>query len=225
MVDSIQVTSSVLIPPTYGLASFNCPHCLALAHQRWYADAFGRIGSERLEVKNCAFGQCTCCGQITVWWNHSLIFPPTIGAPQLIPDCPENVRKIAEEARAVYNTSPRAAAAILRLALQVFMKETLALPGSNINSEIAELVKQGRITSRIQKAMDILRVIGNNAVHPGQIDFEEDTQVAFSLFGLLNLIVEETITRDKHIDALYENLPPSIKNQIEERNAKSIAAP
>jgi len=39
--------------------------------------------------------------------------------------------------------------------------------------------------------MDSLRVIGNNAVHPGEMDLTDDTEAASALFNLLNFVVEE----------------------------------
>src|SRR5229473_2853992 len=54
---------------------------------------------------------------------------------------------------------------------------------------------------------DIIRVIGNNAVHPGTIDLRDDQATALALFDLLNLIVDEMITRPREIDEIYKRLP------------------
>ena len=69
--------------------------------------------------------------------------------------------------------------------------------------------------------MDVLRVIGNNAVHPGQIDLKDDKAVAMKLFQLLNLIVERRISVPKQIDELFEGLPPGAKDAIERRDGKT----
>lgn len=70
--------------------------------------------------------------------------------------------------------------------------------------------------------MDVLRVAGNNAVHPGQISFEDDRGIALSMFKLLNLIAEEMITRPKEIEELYSDVvPEETKKRIDERDGKA----
>lgn len=73
---------------------------------------------------------------------------------------------------------------------------------------------------KIQKALDSVRVIGNNAVHPGQIDLKDDTDTAISLFKLLNMIVEIMITQPKKVDEIYGKLPTSAKEAIKKRDKK-----
>lgn len=63
-----------------------------------------------------------------------------------------------------------------------------------------------------------MRVIGNDAVHPGQIDLRDDTKTAEKLFQLVNLIAEVMITQPKHVDELYESLPKTKKDQITKRD-------
>lgn len=72
---------------------------------------------------------------------------------------------------------------------------------------------------RIQKALDIVRVIGNEAVHPGQIDLRDDTETASKLFNVINLIVDTMITQPRSIDELFQSLPESNRNEIEKRDA------
>ncbi|MBD1582168.1 hypothetical protein [Pseudoalteromonas sp. S16_S37] len=66
--------------------------------------------------------------------------------------------------------------------------------------------------------MDIVRVVGNESVHPGQIDLEDDADLAISLFDLLNIIAEEFITRKNNIQKLYDNLPQAKLDGIRERD-------
>ncbi len=79
------------------------------------------------------------------------------------------------------------------------------------------MVKKG-LSIKVQKALDIVRVIGNNAVHPGQIDLNDNPEIAQNLFGLINVIAEIMISQDKHIDNLYETLPDGAKEQIAKRD-------
>jgi hypothetical protein len=64
-----------------------------------------------------------------------------------------------------------------------------------------------------------VRVIGNNAVHPGELDLKDDQQTATSLFGPINIIAETMITQPKEIDAMYQKLPAGPKAAIEDRDA------
>jgi hypothetical protein len=75
---------------------------------------------------------------------------------------------------------------------------------------------QGR-SSRTH-ALDSVRVIGNEAVHPGQIDLRDTPEIAMSLFGLVNFIVEKMITEPKEIDAFYGALPATKLDQIAKRD-------
>ena len=72
---------------------------------------------------------------------------------------------------------------------------------------------------RIQKALDIVRVIGNSAVHPGQIDLRDDTATAAGLFQIINAIVAATISAEKHINTIYGRLPAGALDAIEKRDA------
>jgi hypothetical protein len=144
------------------------------------------------------------------------VYPDTGLAPLPSADMPEAVRKIYEEAAGISAKSPRGAAALLRLAVQNLC---IDLSGkNNINDAIAELVKQG-LPPRIQKALDIVRVVGNNAVHPGQIDVDNEHTV-MSLFELLNVICEYIITMPGKVAHLYSDLPEATKQSIERRDGK-----
>jgi len=73
----------------------------------------------------------------------------------------------------------------------------------------------------IQQAFDAVRVIGNESVHPGQIDLRDNPDTAFQLFNLVNFIVQEMITKPHQIQEIYNKLPQGKLQQIEERDQKS----
>jgi hypothetical protein len=129
---------------------------------------------------------------------------------------PDDVKADYTEARSILGFSPRGAAALVRLALQRLMLH-LGEKGTNLNDDIGSLVSKG-LPIDIQKALDSLRVIGNNAVHPGQIDLRDDLPTAAALFELLNLVVESTITQPKKIQELYSKLPQAALAQIQRRD-------
>jgi hypothetical protein len=122
------------------------------------------------------------------------------------------------EARDIFARSPRAAAALLRLCIQKLLA-SLGEKGKNINEDIASLVAKG-LPVTVQRALDYCRVIGNNAVHPGEINLNDTPEIAQHLFGMVNFIVEDRITRPREIDQLYANIPDASRKAIEERDRK-----
>lgn len=143
-------------------------------------------------LHNVNVSQCFNCDGVAIWIYDKLVYPQRGEAPPANPDLPEDIRRDYDEASTILDLSPRGAAALVRLCIQKLCKE-LGQPGKNINEDIAALVKTG-LDSRIQRALDAVRVIGNNAVHPGSIDLRDDRATAESLFRLLNLIAEKMIS-------------------------------
>ncbi|MFD1466924.1 DUF4145 domain-containing protein [Hymenobacter caeli] len=146
-----------------------------------------------------------------------MIYPAGGAAPLPNPDMPADVRQDYEEARSILSISPRGSAALLRLAVQRLCKH-LGQPGENINADVAALVRQG-LPVQLQKALDSLRVAGNNAVHPGQLDIYDTPEIATRLFGLLNIIVDNQITQPKAISELYDaTVPQNLQQAITRRD-------
>jgi hypothetical protein len=128
------------------------------------------------------------------------------------------------EAASISSQSPRGAAALLRLAIELLMPH-LSAEGSSLNDRIGSLVKRG-LDPVVQKALDVVRVTGNNAVHPGQIEMQDDAATANKLFGLVNIVVATMISARKQIDEMFEGLPEGVKNAIAKRDQpKQIEPP
>lgn len=159
---------------------------------------------------------CSKCRNFAIWLKEKMIYPFETIAPFPLDDMPNDVKDDFNEARNIVNVSPRSAAALLRLSLQKLMPH-LGEKGKSLNDDIGSLVKMG-LPQKIQKALDSVRVIGNNAVHPGQIDIKDDIQTAAALFELVNLIVDVMITQETKVDEIYNKIPESIKEQIKERD-------
>jgi len=236
----------------YGQEAFVCPHCSVFAQQVWHQVVFKKeshvnewgIGDiveyyqieegagvffqdgEFLRQRNVlAFCICQSCKESSLWSDHTLVYPVKSLIPSARDLMPNDVKKLYEEASAVFNSSPRASVALLRLALELLLPHLGAKKG-NINSMISQLVNERKAIGRIQEAMDTLRVIGNNAVHPGEIIFEGDDEenqrkTAISLFEILNYIVAETIEADLTIKNLYSDLPERALKGIDDRDKKT----
>ncbi len=163
---------------------------------------------------------CQSCSKTAIWIGDQMVFPRTTSVDTPNADLSPEIVAIYKEAASIVSDSPKGAAALLRLALQMVMVQ-IGEDGKNINTDIKNLVAKG-LSPKIQQALDLLRVAGNNAVHPGQISFDDDKEIALSMFKLLNLIAEEMITRPIEIEKLYEDvIPEETKNHIKKRDGKS----
>lgn len=206
-------------PPTYSASAFNCPLCGAYSRQVWYTAGLIIRGDYQGSVDKVYLVNCHHCNKYTIWVDEKLVYPFSGTAPLPNADMPEDVRLDYEEARNVLSISPRGAAALLRLAIQRLCKH-LGESGDNINSDIGNLVKKG-LPVKLQQALDSVRVIGNNAVHPGQIDLTDDIDTANKLFVFVNIICDNQISQPKQIDDFYQTkIPKNLKDAISKRDGK-----
>ena len=211
-------------PPTYDHEQFNCPYCNVFAKQYWsYITTTGRDnkswGTQPLCIKihPVEVSICVHCKNPTFWLDEKIIYPPMHSAPPANNDLPDSVKVVYDEASAIANQSPRAACALLRLAIEILLKELGETDG--IYEGIKNLVKKG-LDQRIQQSLDIVRVTGNKAVHPGEIIFDDTTDV-HTLFQLINVIANTLITQPKQTQELYDNLPEGARKAIEKRDSKT----
>lgn len=197
--------------------SFTCPHCGVLAKQDWWHSSFIGQRGVRPSEDPLRIGCCHHCNKNTVWIIDKMDFPDTGNAPFPNPEMPENVRKLYLEASSISAKSSRGAAALLRLSIQVLCQE-LGETGKNINADIGNLVKKG-LPVIVQQSLDIVRVTGNDAVHPGQID-TDDPEIVNKLFDLVNIIVEYMIALPQKVSGIYSCLPADKVKGINERDGK-----
>lgn len=169
-------------------------------------------------VENVWFSSCHYCEKISIWIYNTLVYPHSSNVEPANPDMPEEVLRDYNEASAILDISPRGAAALARLAIQKLCMH-LGQPGKRLDDDIAALVKSG-IDVRVQQALDAVRIIGNNAVHPGQIDLRDDRAMAETLFKLLNIIVEKLITEPQRVNEIYDSLPSNALAAVEKRDSK-----
>lgn len=169
-----------------------------------------------LEMVNFCFSHCHSCGGFAIWVKDSFAYPAKESTFIAHEEMPDDVKDDFKEAASIFDKSPRGAAALLRLAIQKLMPH-LGEKGKNLNEDIASLVQKG-LEADVQRALDAVRVIGNNAVHPGQIDLNDNKATAASLFALVNLIVERRIATPKRIKEIYEGLPATALEQIAKRD-------
>jgi hypothetical protein len=162
---------------------------------------------------------CESCGREAIFVDGKLTWPRVTAAPTPAADMPEELKRDFEEARQIHSLSSRGAAALLRLVVQKLLPH-IGATKTNINDAIKQLVSAGTINASLQQALDTVRVIGNEAVHPGTIDLRDDDGTVIMLFNLINFIVHKAITEPKEIAAIYGNLPPEKLGHIEQRDGK-----
>jgi hypothetical protein len=206
------------IQPQVFLNSFTCPHCGAIAKQDWWMRRWsGDQYNANKDIHPLRVGTCHHCQKTTLWVEDKMYFPDTGNAPFPNPEMPESVLKIYIEAAAISSKSPKGAAALLRLSIQVLCQE-LGEPGKNINTDIGNLVKKG-LPLIVQQSLDIVRVTGNDAVHPGQIDTDNPETVG-QLFDLVNIIIEYMIALPKKVSGIYSSLPADKVKGIKDRDGR-----
>ena len=170
------------------------------------------------DVHNLNLSQCYNCSKVAVWVHGNLIHPNEKLGVLPNPDLPDYIIRDYEEARGILGESPRGAAALLRLCVQKLCIH-LGEKGKNIDDDIASMVSKG-LNPLVQKSLDIVRVIGNEAVHPGVIDLDDDRDTASQLLILINSITDQMLSHPKKVEELYGRLPESKREAIEKRDNK-----
>lgn len=218
----MQHTSSLALP-IFSENSFKCPHCYCYATMQYRTVKFDEDPSiiqegNKSRKTGVVIARCINCGGKIIWVDSAYAYPE-FPPEEANPDMPQSVLEIYNEAGLIFRKSPRAACALLRLAVERLCNE-LGETKNSLDENIASLVKKG-LSNDIIKQLDILRVVGNKAIHPGYIDLNVDNPVvAYQLMKVLNNIVQRLITEKKQTDFLYDKLPEGIKEKIIERDKK-----
>ncbi|MCY4023116.1 MAG: DUF4145 domain-containing protein [Anaerolineaceae bacterium] len=223
------------IPPEHGQEAFSCPHCDAYSAQEW------RVSLRTENGGGVQISICQLCRTFAVWvglvaerkfsenpahtykavdWR--LLYPSASLAPLPSEDMPKEIVEDYLEARAIVRVSPRGAAALLRLCIQKLMPH-LGKKGKYLNDDIGELVQEKVLSPKIAKALDSVRVIGNESVHAGILDLRDEPEIANLLFDLVNIIVDLTLTSEKKIDLVHSKLPENKLDAITKRDDKLAA--
>jgi hypothetical protein len=203
-------------PPIFEEGQFHCIHCGVYAGQKWGVLYYGYAGTTASPI---SYSVCAHCREKSYWYDQRMIIPSDSPVQPPHPDMPPEVIPEYNEARSIFGRSPRAAAALLRLSAQKLMP-ILGEKGKNINDDIKSLVEKG-LPAQVQQALDFCRVVGNNAVHPGEINLNDTPDTAQHLFNMLNFIIEDRISRPRQIEALYQQLPEGAKDAIKKRDDKT----
>ncbi|MCL2038643.1 DUF4145 domain-containing protein [Candidatus Saccharibacteria bacterium] len=216
------------VPAEYAKAEFNCVYCGVFAEQQWaslfatgsQADRPGDVPTFSEHLGNdYAVSKCKHCKKCILWLAKKIIIPKSIPVECPNDDLSDEVKELYNEAALVLADSPRAAAALLRLALQTLLVELGGNAKKTIHENIGEFVKTDKIDARLQKAADSLKVIGNNGAHPGEIDLVAEPEKVEKMFSLINYIADRMITQPKELDEMFNGLPEGAKVAVAKRDA------
>ena len=206
------------ITPVFQKEAFHCPVCNVYAHQSWYSTSYySRGGFTGIDILETAL--CSHRNNYSFWIKGNLSYPLQITAPLAHKDMPETVWEYYNEARAISASSPRASAALLRIAAKKLC-ESLAEDEPNLNRAIGSLSKKG-LPQNVIKSLDTVRIVGNEGgAHEGQIDLtgEDNIEIVDRLFWLINFIVEKTITEPSEIESAFSSLPENKRQAAEKRD-------
>ncbi len=204
-------------PAQFREQNFHCPSCGVLAFQNWSRTYSSLYNGN--EFSGLQTAQCQNCDELSIWYDSKMVYPKVLTALLAHEDMPETVKVIYNEARNVASDSSRAAAALLRVALEKLTEELGETEGT-LNARIGKLSKKGLPQKAIQ-SLDIVRIFANEGgSHAGEIDLSgaDSDDIVNRLFKLTNFIVEKTITENKEIEEIYGTLPPDKINGITNRD-------
>lgn len=184
------------------------------------------LKAPKYPVKFTIMAVCQGCDNHSLWvpvktavsalalisMDYKLVYPAISQAPNPEENMPDDIKIDFEEARQVFGSSPRAAAALLRLCVQKLCHELLGKKG-DIHKQIGELVDKG-LPPRVLKAFDTIRIFGNESVHPGTVNLNDTPEVALALFSLLNMAVRHCITEEKELEAIRALTPETKRREI-----------
>lgn len=232
--------------PKYMQSSFACPLCGALAAQEWRElhvptgrGGFGPLQNKRrLDTKPAAgprfvdprwaASQCYACQNHSIWLQEALVYPDPLSARIAVAhapheDMPEDAADLFREAVSVLPFSRRAAAALCRASMERLVKSLDADSPrrAKLDERLARL--EGRVSSSTIDLLNVLRHVGNTALHGEQdgdgsatiyID-EDDETIAETFFLAINTLVDELITKPRRSAELYGALPEGVRTAYE----------
>ncbi|WP_337753793.1 DUF4145 domain-containing protein [Sutterella wadsworthensis] len=145
----------------------------------------GALSNKDFDDHELSVVECISCKGLSIFVKDVLIYPDS---PAIEPaeDMPEKARAFYLEAQAVIGKSPRSACALLRLCLEE-LADHLGGTGKNLYERIESL----KLPSDVSDLFKACRLMGNQAAHPGVIDFKNDNglPVARALSQFVNIIV------------------------------------
>ena len=151
-----------------------------------------------------SLGTCGRCDRFSLWIDGEVIYPPSADLPLPRREIPEEVREVYLEARRTLDASPRAASALLRLAIRGLIAH---LGEEDDIAENLKYLNRRGLDKKIRVALQRVGMVGEGAVEPGMIDSGDGEETARALFSILNLIVDALMVQPRRVDEMLGKLP------------------
>ncbi len=218
-------------PPGFKKDAFTCPNCSAYSKQDWTYEPVNETYGAFIEanpiynvgkqiVNKLYLCKCQHCGYISFWYKNQLAWPLNSGIEPPVEEMPDDIKSLYNEASSIVWLSPKGACAILRLALQILCNRLANVDEKNKIDESIKILVENGLPKKVQQAMDIVRIVGNEAVHPGEINVDDNSEIAIKMFRLMNMIIEKMIIEPRELDELYNSMPDDKLEGIKKRDAK-----
>lgn len=203
-----------------------CPLCDTLSDQ-WWRDLYLKTASysdtepdNYNAVPELRQVTCNACAGVAYWFGDRMVHPPLRMGPPPHDDAPGSVKELYREAQAVAGASPRAAAVLLRVALERLMSEA-GSSGKTLNDAIGDYVAAGGVPAELQQAMDTVRITGNDAAHPEELRLDDTAGGVAALFEIVNELVDRLVGFKARMARIYENLDPAKLDQVKRRDGSA----
>jgi hypothetical protein len=157
------------------------------------------------DVQYGSASRCANCQEIMIWAGGKMIFPRGSGAITPSENLSDQCSAIFSEAASVLDGSPRAACALLRLCLENFCEEEGYTKGRLVDK--LDKMRESGLLEGVWEALEAVRVVGNDAVHPGSIRLGDKREFADILFELMNFVADSIISRREAAKRLHALLP------------------
>ncbi|MEH6990879.1 DUF4145 domain-containing protein [Cytobacillus firmus] len=237
-----------IIQPIFKREIFTCPYCKKDGKQNWIhlkdkldkdtkidnvkigtilaMPVLGSVVAGSVLSKNkisykmlsqLSFSVCAGCAGYIIWKDGNRLYPKEITLPEPSKYMLKDAAEIYEEARLIFELSPRSSSALLRLSLEIILRNILNEYNKTLNQMIGQLAIED-IDEHTKKGLDIIRYHGNQCIHTGEINLEENKDSVESLFTLVNYIVDDLIGKKQKIDEQYSKIPHAVRKAISKRD-------
>ena len=206
-----------------------CPHCGAKTQQNYLNKLIGSYQytitsksyprhtshheTDRFVIQDITMLRCCACEKYIIFKDETQIYPIEANIESPNDDMPEDIKKDYNEAKNIFNLSIRGSCALLRLALDKLLIH-LKINDKTLYNKINTYCERFEPDETIKQALHTIRIVGNESVHPGTFNIEDNEDIALLLFEILNDITYDTITKKKKRTEMFKRLPKNKTKNI-----------